>query len=96
MEAITSKINKQFSSMDDVVLAQYLQHVKDFCQPSNAANVQQRTVRDVLGMVISILERIIGRPDDSNARKIRLTHPAIQVSVHWLNLLYMLFSPPVD
>lgn len=86
MENIIKTMNQMHGNIQDDVLNEHLHHVRDFCQPTNPANVQQRTAREVIGMMINILERIIGRPDDSNARKIRLTHPAIQVSISFPNI----------
>lgn len=33
----------------------------------------------MLEMVSDILNRIINRPDDNNARKLRITHPVLKV-----------------
>lgn len=42
--------------------------------------------KDALKTVLGILERIISRPDDIAARRLRITHPVLKVSLPALNL----------
>jgi hypothetical protein len=51
------------------------------CQKDNISGNRAagQTLRDVIGMIINILDRIISKPDDVNARRLRLTHPVIEV-----------------
>ncbi len=68
--SLSTELHKLLYSSNDVEY--YIELLQQSCHEQ-----QQESAKTILSFVISLLDRIISRPDDIQARKLRITHPTI-------------------